>query len=218
MRSPGHRPHRLLAGIGLLWLCAGAMANERPVELQGQALIGALRSGGYSLYMRHAATDWSVQDRVTGEGDWTSCDAQRMRPLSATGRATARRVGEAMRALEIPVARVVASPYCRTRETAGLLGMGEVEVSDAVINLRVARYFGGRAAVIATARQLLSTSPVAGGNTLVVAHGNVAREATPVYPDEAETVVFEADGRGGFRLVGRLKPSDWYSLAGIPAP
>ena len=34
-------------------------------ELTGTALVDALRSGGFNLYFRHAATDWSQQDRVT---------------------------------------------------------------------------------------------------------------------------------------------------------
>ena len=121
--------------------------------------------------------------------------------------------GEVIRSLAIPVGRVLASPYCRTMETARLLDLGPVEASDEVVNLRVSSYFGGRAAVIATARSLLATAPVAGTNTVIVAHGNVARESTPVYPDEGEAVVFEADGAGGFRLVGRIGPEQWQRIA-----
>jgi hypothetical protein len=37
----------------------------------------------------------------------------------------------------------------------------------------------------------------------------VARAATGVYPDEGEGIVFQADGEGGFRLIGRLTAEDW---------
>jgi len=47
-----------------------------------------------------------------------------------------------------------ASPYCRAMATAGLLGLGAVQATNEVINLRVAEYFGGRSAVIQTARKL----------------------------------------------------------------
>jgi broad specificity phosphatase PhoE len=182
-------------------------------ELQGAALVDALRSGGFNLYFRHAATDWSQQDRVMSADDWLSCDPARIRQLSAEGRETARAIGAAMRRLRIPVGEVLASPYCRTLDTARLLGLGEVRPSNAVINMRVAAYFGGRESVIASARRLLGTATPAGSNRVIVAHGNVARDATPVYPGEAEAIVFRPDGEGGFTVVGRLSPAAWRALA-----
>ena len=82
-------------------------------ELSGPDLIAALRAGGYNIYFRHAATDWSDGDRVEGLGDWTSCEREKMRQLSDEGRQSARAVGAAMRALGIPVAAVLSSEYCR---------------------------------------------------------------------------------------------------------
>ena len=79
--------------------------------------------------------------------------------------------------------------------------------------MRVASYFGGRGSVIITARRLLGSATAEGGNRVIVAHGNVARDATPVYPDEAEMVVFRPDGEGGFIVVGRVSPATWQSLA-----
>lgn len=118
-----------------------------------------------------------------------------------------------MRILNIPVSEVLASPYCRTMETARQLDLGDVQPSDDVINLRVAEYFGGREAVIATARELLSRRPAAGSNRVIVAHGNVAREATPVYPGEGEMVVFKPDGKGQFTFIGRITPDQWAELS-----
>lgn len=48
-------------------------------KLNGQALIDALRGGGFNLYFRHAATDWSQQNRVSRRDDWLSCDAIEIR-------------------------------------------------------------------------------------------------------------------------------------------
>ncbi|MDX1513455.1 MAG: histidine phosphatase family protein [Gammaproteobacteria bacterium] len=181
--------------------------------LSGEALVSALRGGGYNIYFRHAETDWSLSDRVEKPGDWTSCDPARIRQLSDEGRESARAVGKAMRALDIPVGKVLSSPYCRCVETAMFMDLGPVETTTDVINMRVAEYFGGRAAIAVTARALLSTPPPEGANRVIVAHGNVAREATPVYPQEAEGVVFRPDGGGGFTFVGRLTPEEWTALA-----
>ena len=67
--------------------------------------------------------------------------------------------------------------------------------------------------MIESARRLLSTPPPPGANTVIVAHGNVARDATPVYPDEGEGVVFEPLGDGRFRVLARLPLEDWERLA-----
>ena len=196
--------------IGIVSLVAGiAGAELRPGEAD---LVTALRGGGYNIYFRHVATDWSQHDRVSKEGDWLNCDSSRMRQLSDAGRADARAIGEAMRKLEIPVEEVLASPYCRTMETARLMNLGPVRASTDVMNLRSASFFGGRAAIVANARRLLSTPPPAAGNRVVVAHGNVAREATPIYPGEGEGVVFLPDG-SEFSFVARITPADWARIA-----
>jgi hypothetical protein len=199
----------LALSLGLLLVADAAAESGR----DGDELVAALHRGGHNIYFRHAATDWSQRDRVQRDGDWTSCDAARMRQLSDKGRATARSIGASIRTVGIPVGEILASPYCRTLETARLMGLGAVQPSTDVINLRVADRFGGAQAVIATARRLLASAPAEGTNRFIVAHGNLARDATPVYPDEAEAVVFRPDGKGGFRVIGRLTPAQWEQLA-----
>ena len=203
---------RLALGAALLFAAPLSAVSAETELLDDAALLAALHRGGMNIYFRHAATDWSQSDDLRQREDWLSCDAARMRQLSDAGRADSSAIGEAMRALEIPVSEVVASPYCRTMETARLMRLGPVAPSTAVMNLRAAQFFGGRGAIVATARQLLATPPPAGGNRVIVAHGNVAREATPVYPGEGEGVVFEPDGEGGFELRGRIGAERWRRL------
>lgn len=206
--------NRFMRYVALLaWLlCFPTLGYAEPT-LSGQALIKALQQGGYNLYFRHEATDWSQYDNVRERDDWLSCDGSRMRQLSEAGRQRAKRTGEAMRQLNIPVNEVLASPYCRTMETARQLNMGDVRATDEVMNLRSASYFGGRDAIVTSARTLLASFPKPGGNRVVVAHGNVAREATPVYPVEGEAVIFKPDGQGGFITVGRIPPDLWFELS-----
>ncbi len=106
----GAHPHDVApdpAG-GIVWYTAqhqGALGRLDPASAQNQqmlsdeALITALRGGGYNIYFRHAPTDWSQNDHVAAKGDWTSCDPARMRQLSAEGRTIAQRIGAAIRRL-----------------------------------------------------------------------------------------------------------------------
>ena len=65
-------------------------------------------------FIRHGETDWNAQSRYQGQADV---------PMNETGRAQARRNGEALRALlpEIGGLRYVASPLLRARETMEIL-------------------------------------------------------------------------------------------------
>ena len=116
--------------VGLVLYSAKVAAAQTGSELHGRALVEMLRQGGFNIYFRHAATDWSQADQVSKADDWTSCDPARMRQLSDTGRQIASTIGEAMRVLHIPVGHVFASPYCRTVETARLMQLGEVETAS----------------------------------------------------------------------------------------
>src|SRR5512134_1792259 len=79
-------------------------------------LVGRLREGGYVLYLRHASTDFGQNDsRMTRFED---CASQRN--LTDRGRDEARALGEHLRRLKIPIGEVLASPFCRTMETARL--------------------------------------------------------------------------------------------------
>lgn len=208
----------LLAPLAIVILALSAPAAAD--QLSGRALVDALRQGGHNIYFRHAQTDWSGSDQVARDGDWTTCDASRMRQLSPTGRETARRVGDALRALEIPVGEVLSSEYCRAAQTARLLDLGRVETTRDVMNLRAAEYVGGRAEAVARAQAVLSRPPPAGTNRVVVGHGNLARAATGAYPGEAGSAVFRPlpDGKPGFELVAMLTPQDWARLVKEFAP
>lgn len=201
--------------FGLLPLAFSTAAAGTPTILNDLALVEALRAGGYNFYFRHVSTDWSQSDGLRRADDWLSCDPTQMRQLSDPGRADAVAIGNAIRKLEIPVSEILASPYCRTVETARLMELGEITTTTEVMNLRAAEYFGGRAAIVATARALLASSPEPGTNRVIVAHGNVAQASTPVYPDEGEGIVFRPDGNGDFYQVGRIRPADWPRLLNL---
>ena len=138
-----------------------------------------------------------------------------MRQLSSEGRAIARRIGDAIRALGIPVAKVLSSEYCRAWETARLLDLGPVTRTRDIMNMRVVAHLGGRDAVIRRAQRILAQPAPEGANVVIVGHGNLLRAATGAYVGEAGSGVYapRAGSEPGFELVARLAPDDWMRLA-----
>ena len=172
--------------------------------LSGKDLLAALRRGGYIIYFRHTSTDFSRDDsRSKSEDD---CDNQR--PLTDKGRAEARAIGAAFRELKIPVENVLASPRCRTMETA-LLAFGRVQKANAVRGGPAHPDSPDRYAAL---RQLLS-APVAPGTNLVISsHGNpfYATAGAP-YLAEGEAAVVRPLSND-FEVVARVRHDGWRAL------
>lgn len=198
----------------------GAPVSARAADMPGKALVEALQGGGHTIYFRHSSTDWSQNDQVRQAGDWKTCDGARMRQLSDAGRDLARAIGRAMKALRVPVGRVISSEYCRSAETAKLFGFGDPQTTTDIMNLRSDEYVGGHDAAVANARRIFATPPPDGTNTVVVGHGNLMRAAIGEYTGEAGAVVLrpKADSPTGFETVTVLDPKDWQALATAHAP
>jgi phosphohistidine phosphatase SixA len=203
--------HRKLASCFAAALIAGAAIAQQPAAIKPdraaqpspQALVAALKSGGYIVYFRHAATDFSANDEKMRDFD----DCANQRNLTDAGREQARKIGAAWRALALPVGRVHASPFCRTRETAQL-AFGRYE--------RASEARGGPGTASDAARyrplsELLSTPPPAGTNDIVVSHGNPFRALHPDMPylQEGEGAVIRPKGAGGHEVVGRITSESW---------
>ncbi|WP_281019689.1 MULTISPECIES: histidine phosphatase family protein [unclassified Minwuia] len=110
----------LLLAVGLT-LPLGARAADEA------ALWQAAREGEAIIIMRHALAP-GVGDPA--EFDVTDCTTQRN--LDAAGRAQSRGIGERFRAAGISSATVYSSAWCRCRETAELLGLGDVTILPAL--------------------------------------------------------------------------------------
>lgn len=192
--------------------CAAAEPSSAPAPghaLSGTALVAALRGGGFTLYFRHTATDFSQSDaRMT---TYDACAAQRN--LSDEGRAQAREIGAAIRALRLPVGEVIASPFCRTMET-GRLMFGRAEPSTVV------RGYEGTASANADYTSLvalLASPPARGTLRMIASHGNPFRAiAGPPHLAEGEAAVLKPDG-GRFVVVARVRREDWPALVAAAA-
>ncbi len=93
----------MLAILALFSVVAAASGSGEAAattnEPQGKALVERLRSGGFILFFRHADTTGMPCDRSYRVGDRAG-----QRNLSPEGRDQARRIGEALHTLGIPIA------------------------------------------------------------------------------------------------------------------
>jgi phosphohistidine phosphatase SixA len=195
----------------VLWLLLLILPNPGNTQtetlLSGSQLVKALQTGKYVVYFRHAKTDWSQIDESRENLE----DCKKQRNLSERGRDDAKAIGQAFQALNIPVARVLASPYCRTQDTARL-AFGRVEPTNQLISI-YGKSEAERKGIVEGLKKLLST-PIAGeGNTVLVAHGFNIREAAGLTLAEGEATIFEPLGKDGFKLVGRVLPEEWAKLS-----
>ena len=141
-------------------LAAPAASAQGYAFLPDDQAVALLRAGGLNLYFRHGITDRSQMDSGA-RGDRAG-----QRNLSAAGRAQARRLGEAFRALNIPVAEVLTSEVFRARDTAELaFGAARVE-RDLIAD----DYTPGNAAEDARAVSRRLAQPVTGGNRVMIGH------------------------------------------------
>ena len=185
----------LMATSALLALMPAAHAQPAAAAADPWA---ALRNGeAVIVVFRHA--------NAPGGGDppgmsLTDCASQRN--LDAEGREQARRIGERLRSEKVMVGAVWASRWCRTRETAELLGMGPVkEVPD------FNSLFGnrnGEPAQTASARERLLGWRGPGVLVVVTHQGNIA-PLFGVLPASGEGVVLRRDG-ARLDVVARVLP------------
>jgi phosphohistidine phosphatase SixA len=215
----GRVRRRLLLPLVLAALAAAAGCDlgsdddsgERQAEANGRTdrrsapPVERLRRGGYVVALRHAATDRTATD-MTGN----LRDCSRQRNLNAEGRRQARAIGRAFRRLEIPVGRVLASPFCRTRDTARL-AFGHARPSRALLS---ADFFGDGDAERQRGglRRLLALPPRRGSNTVLVSHEAAIDAATGVTVAEGEAVIVAPRrGRRRFQIVTTVEADAWDS-------
>jgi len=173
-------------------------------QLQGDALVKALRQGGYVIVMRHASSPREVPDKQTANPD----NVKPERQLDQEGRATATAMGKALRDLKIPIGAVFTSPTYRALETIRYAQFGNPqpvpELGDNGQSMQ-----GGTEAQAAWLKKKVTEFPK-GTNTLLITHmPNMSR----AFPDatanlaDGEALVFAPTG-----VVARIKIDEWKGL------
>ena len=167
-------------------LCGPAVAQDD--------LLALLRTADAVGVMRHA--------RAPGTGDpanFRPSDCATQRNLDDTGREQARRIGARLREAGVSVP-VFTSEWCRTRETADLLGMGPVWPLPALNS-----FFGTRANEAAQTAAVQAFIAELDGAAILVTHQVNITALTGVFPADGEMVVLRR-GPEGYAVAGRIMP------------
>lgn len=197
---------RALAIVAAL-TAAGASA-QTPDET---ALAAALGRGGYVIVMRHA----HAPEKPPSAAETDPSNGARERQLDAVGRASAQAMGDAMRALRLPIGTVWSSPTYRARETVRLARLRApriaAELGDNGRSMQATKE--GQAAWL---RAHANETPRRGTDTIIVtqypnisgAFGNAAAEMK-----DGEALVFRPAGGAAPKMVGRIAIERWPVLA-----
>jgi phosphohistidine phosphatase SixA len=197
----------MFAYRGILAMCILLFtAAAHAQTLSGEALVKALRQGGYVIVMRHARSPREVPDKQTANPDNTKPERQ----LDETGRTTAMAMGKAVRELKIPIGGVFTSPTYRALETVRLARFPAPkptpELGDNGQSMA-----GGTEAQAAWLQKIVTQFP-SGTNTLVVTHFPNMTRAFPQQAngvEDGEALIFGPDGKGGAKVVARVEIEDW---------
>jgi phosphohistidine phosphatase SixA len=177
----------LLVCLGLLFIAPVAVADP----------LDAARSPGAVLLMRHATAPGTGDPATMRLGDCTT-----QRNLSDAGKAEARAIGARLRAAGITFDQVLASQWCRTTDTATLMGLG------AVIPFPPANsFFSNRAEADRQSAEVLAhlaTLPPE-NRVLIVTHQVNITALTGIVPRSGEIIVTRR-GAQGLEVLDRLPP------------
>jgi len=201
-------------GACFAFLCSfGAAAQSVDV----QAVVGALKQGGYVIVLRHGATNRDQADTDPLNFD----DVAKQRVLSIQGSEQAKQLGEAFKTLQIRFGQVYTSKFSRAVET-GRLATGQDLISTPDLTeggLVVTPIENDRRAE--ALRRLAATPPTPGTNTLIVTHKPNILDAFGkdwFEVKEGEASVFKPDGAGKTAVVARVQLVDWIKAARIEEP
>ena len=199
--------------IAILCCALAVLATLSPCALaqvlQGSNLTRALEGGGYVIVMRHASSPRSVSSPELRAPGNTRAERQ----LDQSGIDAAKQMGAALRRLDIPIGVVYSSPTFRALETVGFADLGHAiivpELGDNGMSMTSTD--GEQTSWLRKA----VTRFEAKKNVFIVTHmPNIAAAfaADSTGLQDGEALVFGPDGRGGARVVGRIKINEWTTL------
>ena len=172
--------------------------------LSGEALVKALRQGGYVIVMRHTSSPREAPAKQAANPDNVKVERQ----LDEVGRTTATAMGKTLRDLKIPVGDVLASPTYRALETVRYAQLGNPrtypELGDNGQSMQ-----GGTEAQATWLKKKVTEFPK-GTNTLIVTHMPNMSRAFPQSTErleDGEALVFGPSG-----VLARIKIGEWKGM------
>jgi len=178
-----------IGGTVVVMIGAGLLAPELVQEDAMPAQV---------LLVHHASADQGVDARRVV---FENCATQRN--LSTKGRVEAQAMGASLRDLGFRITKVIASPFCRTIETAELMHAGTVEPVAAFQNLRANAQDAATLRKLDEARRIIESwhGP---GSLLIVTHSSTIKALTGSDPVDGKFVVYTKPQRD--ETVAHLPP------------
>ena len=159
--------------------------------------FSSLKQPGVVALMRHAL--------APGTGDpvnFDVADCSTQRNLDDRGRAQARRIGDMMRAAGVEFDAIWSSQWCRSKETATLLEMGEVDEFPPINSHFAGR--GDRAAQRRATLEAIAQQPE-DARLLLVSHFVNINALTGQGASSGEIIVTRRTNGGGLEVVDRIE-------------
>ncbi len=207
-------PYCVLLTI-IVSLFVGGCASSQQKMVQGVAVLGQadqlinnLKKGGYVIYFQHAKTN--PMQRDTQPKNMENCETQRN--LSTSGRAQAKSIGDVFTAMNIPVFRVYASPYCRTLNTAKI-AFGDVTKTYDLKGIKYAERQESERRVNVLINMLSSIPREADKNTILVSHAENIEKATGYSLREGDALVVLPLEKDGFKVIALITSGQWEGMA-----
>lgn len=186
--------HAFLRFCGLLLL--GIITTLDTTKADDTALWAALKSGDHFVLVRHAlAPGFGDPDQV----NLNDCSTQRN--LSEEGREQARGIGDLFRANGIADANIFTSQWCRCRETARLINLGDVTDMTALNSFFQRRENETRQ--LEEFNDWLKTTDLSQA-TVLVTHQVVITSLTDYFPSSGEIVFVKRTPSNALRIVGTI--------------
>lgn len=200
---------RVIIGAFVLGMGAPPVSWSAQAPLSSAALVASLRQGGFVLVMRHASSPRERPDEAAADAENPGLERQ----LDQAGRAGSAAMGQALRALKIPIGGVLTSPAYRARQTVMHARLANPTLVEELGD-------GGQSMQGVTERQTawllerVRDVPLA-GNVLLVTHMPNLERAFPEWGStvaEGEVVVLRPDGQGGAAVAARITINEWTQL------
>lgn len=176
-------------------------------------LVSTLRSGGLVILLRHGSTFADQKDTIPVN----FADPSTQRNLDPKGKDLAKEFGDSIRRAGVPVGQVYSSKFNRAYETAVLAGFSGIVKTDDVTEPKDDISAEEKARRAAALKQMLSTAPRAGTDTLIVTHlPNILAALGQDWANiaEGEAGIFRPTS-SGFELIARVQMADWARLAQV---
>ena len=191
--TPDRRIERHVAAV---FAVIAALFASIPTAAVAEDGFAALQRPGVALLMRHAL--------APGTGDPASFsldDCATQRNLSDEGRAQAGRIGETFERRGVAFDRILTSQWCRCRETAEILDLGEVEDFPPLNS-----FFQDRSTADAQTEEVLAFLAALPDDqrVLLVTHQVNVTALTGVFPKSGEAIVVDLSPDGGVEVLGSI--------------